>query len=227
MVPVRGKYRTRTVVNSLFEKHINMKEIEIKALLVEYLLKKDREITLGAEVPFIFGTRRADIISIKNETAIAFEIKSARDTTDRLAYQIESYKSYFDKCYIVCEASNLRKIRKIINKEIGLLVVENLSIKEIRKSKTFKRLNKYTLASTIPTSILKSMHKGKIPRAKVDLCHSISSQINLDKIRKLSRENLQQRYQQQTSLLKMDTIEKINSDDIITISRLTPLSLFR
>lgn len=91
-----------------------MKEIEIKKLLVKHVLSLYKDVTVGAEVPFNYGSRRADVISIHNGMATAYEIKGAGDTIERLSYQIKSYKDYFDFCFIVCEKSNLQQIRKVV-----------------------------------------------------------------------------------------------------------------
>jgi len=205
-----------------------MKELQIKAYLVEYLLKKNREITLGAEVPFQYGSRRADIISISSEISIAYEIKGSGDSTIRLDYQIDSYKKYFDYCFIVCEESNLKQIRKVIGKEVGLLVVSlDGSIKQVRKSKQFMRLNKEILASTLAVTLLKKYVNNKKLRSQHELCEALSKQMTLAGIKSISRYNLATRYSQLSNLLKRETLTKITPDDIMTITNRAPSALSR
>lgn len=202
-----------------------MKEHQIKSLLINYLLENSPESILGSEVPFLFGSRRADVISIQNGIATAFEIKSANDSLEKLEYQIDSYKSYFDYCFIVCETSNLSQIRKIIRKDIGIILVNtHKEIEFVRKSKQFKLHDKISLASTIPTDILKKMSGNHSIRTKIKLCEVISKNFSLQSIRDSSRKYLSQAYYARTQLFKSEIGQKITADDIITITRATPES---
>ncbi len=89
-----------------------MKEIDIKLKIVEFLLNSEPADTyLAAEVRFSFGSRRADIVSISSDIATVYEIK-VKNSVERLVYQIDSYKEYFDYCYIVCVNQNLDAVRK-------------------------------------------------------------------------------------------------------------------
>jgi len=200
-----------------------MKELQIKTYLVEYLLKNDREIILGAEVPFQYGSRRADIISISFDTSVAYEIKGSGDSTVRLQYQIESYKKYFDYCFIVCEESNFKQIREAIGKEVGILVVSlDGSIKQVRKSKQFIRLDKEILASTLAVPLLKKYVNNKKLRSQHELCEALSKQMTLVNIKSVSRYNLAARYLRLSNLLKRETLIKITPDDIMTITNRAP-----
>lgn len=200
-----------------------MKEHQIKSLLISHLLENTPGSILGSEVPFLFGSRRADIISIRNEIATAFEIKSAQDSLEKLEYQIDSYKCYFDYCFIVCEKTNLTQIRKIIKKDIGIILVDaHSNIEFIRKSKQFKLHDKISLASTIPTEILKKMSGNSSIRTKIKLCEAISQNFSLPFIRNSSRKYLLQAYYTRTQLLKSEVGKHITADDIITITRSIP-----
>lgn len=203
-----------------------MKEIEIKKVLVEYLLRKDNHCILGAEVPFQYGSRRADIVSISGLTAKAFEIKGAGDSVDRLSYQIASYKAYFDYCYVVCEESNLPAIRKNIGREIGILLATNFGIREIRKSQIFKRHDKESLASTISLDTLKKTVNKKSLRSKHDFCEAISREYDVHFIRNISRQELREKYYSVTRQMRAETVGVLNTDDILTISRMPPAHLF-
>lgn len=202
-----------------------MKEIQIKTLLVEHLLKYHDDIIIGSEVAFQFGSRRADIISIINDTAIAYEIKGVSDSVERLEYQMKSYKLYFDYCYVVCEKNNLTTIRKNIRKEVGIMVIQNEEIKQVRKPKRFKKHNKCYLASTLPITELRKYIKSGKYRSKHDLCIALAVELSSEEIRKLSRNNLKLKYQAQTNLLRRDILCKVHSDDIVTISRSSPGTL--
>lgn len=202
-----------------------MKEIEIKKLLVKHVLSLYKDVTVGAEVPFNYGSRRADLISIHGGKATAYEIKGSGDTVERLSYQIKSYKEYFDFCFIVCEKSNLQQVRKVVGHEIGILVTTSEGITQIRKSKLFKRHDKESLASTLASSTLKRLAKTKSLRSKHELGKEVSYLYPIETIRNLAREELNNRYAVVTNLLKQDTEKVINSDDILTITRMPPSEL--
>jgi hypothetical protein len=204
-----------------------MKEIKIKTLLVEYLLKQCEDLIIASEVPFFYGTRRADIVSISQYLATAFEIKGAGDSTDRLEYQISSYKSYFDFCYVVCEKSNINQIRNKIPREIGLIIATEEGIIPIRKSKQFKQHDKQSLMSALPVDNLRKITGNRKLRSKHELCEYAANQFPLAKIRTLSRNYLESRYYLNSNILKNEIEEKLNSDDILTITRMPPQLLVR
>ncbi|MBS0044414.1 sce7726 family protein [Shewanella sp. M16] len=199
-----------------------MKEIEIKRLLVEYLMREDSYCVLGAEVAFQYGSRRADIVSISGVTASAYEIKGAGDSVERLGYQIESYKAYFDCCYIVCEQSNLLQVRKSIGREVGILLASESGISKVRRSRLFKRHDKESLASTISVKILRNIVSEKSIRSKHELGKVAAEQYSIDSLRKVSREELIKKYSAVTRMLRGETSDLVTSDDILTITRMPP-----
>ena len=204
-----------------------MKEIQIKRMLVGHLMQQNDQLLIGSEVQFEFGSRRADIISIDGICATAFEIKGAEDTVLRLEYQIESYKKYFDFCFVVCEMQNLADVRKAIAKDIGIIVVAADSVEVLRKSRRFRRHDKMVLSSTIPTPELKKLNLRKGLRSKHEICKSVSEQNTLEVIRSASRKALSERYESTTKLLLSEMGSKVSSDDILTITRMPPIQLTR
>ncbi|EPC7290611.1 TPA: sce7726 family protein [Vibrio vulnificus] len=202
-----------------------MKEMQIKTILVKHLLSYDAEQVLGCEVPFQFGSRRADVVSMTSEAFTAYEIKGAEDKTDRLAYQTSSYKSYFDFCYIVCEESNLSQVRNSIGREIGIILVSPNNAAIIRKSYQFKRHDKENLASTLPVPLLRKLIGISAARSKHELCVKASKLLSLDEIRKLSRQDMMGRYLLSNEILKKELGEVVTSDDILTLTRMPPDNL--
>lgn len=204
-----------------------MKELEIKRYLVDYIIKNDTSVVVGAEVPFQYGTRRADVVSILDEIATAYEIKGAGDSTERLDYQIKSYKQYFDYCFVVCEKSNLSQIRKSVGREIGILLVDDNGITEVRKSNQFKRHDKETLASTLPTNKLRVISQNKELRSKHQLCEYLAKTKTLGQLRHYSRTSLNDRYAYISKIFRSELGSTISSDDILTITRMPPSNLIR
>lgn len=202
-----------------------MNEIQIKTRLLSYLLHKDEEVIVGSEVPYSYGTRRADMMSLLCGRATAFEIKSEGDKISRLEHQLESYRAFFDYCYVVCERSNLSAVRRNISSSFGIILVTDEAVKVSRKSKRFKRHNKEALASILTTSELKKLTRQYNLRSKHELCRFASIKFTLSLICKLSRDKLAARYSPSTRLLKADVISKINPDDIQTITKHYPTDL--
>lgn len=202
-----------------------MIEIDLKILLVEHLISHYPEAIIAAEVPFLFGERRADIVMINDNKITAFEIKSEKDTPARLPFQIKSYKEFFDYCYIVLEPNNLQEIRKLIPQSIGIICISKNQTKKIRQSHSFKRQNKLTLASIFPTPTLKHLLKNSqsFQLSQFELAKQVAEIFTLKELKPLTRKFLIMKYASNFSLMKSEIYKKITADDIQTISRQTPL----
>ncbi|ESE40039.1 sce7726 family protein [Shewanella decolorationis] len=199
-----------------------MTELEIKILLVRYFLEKYDTFVVSSEFPFQFGERRADLALLNSDYLTAFEIKGARDKVSRLSYQIESYKKFFDFCFVVCEPSNLASVREVTPREIGILIADIDGIKHIRHSKHFKRHDKMMLTSVLSVQKLNSLTKGKYLRSKHELCEYISKNNSLDLIRTISRNDFKEKYGVASRLMKQETTLHLTSDDIYTITKKAP-----
>ncbi len=203
-----------------------MNELDIKVKVLDYFKKYNAGAIYGSEVRFEFATRRADLVLIEGGLTTAFEIKSARDNVLRLEEQIESYKKYFDFCYVVCEEQNIKSIRAVLNKNIGIIVVSSDSIQWIRKAKHYKKHDKYSLASTISVQNYKKHFNFNAKLSHYELCKSLVKSSTLEQVRDISRHFLSIRYQLPTALFKIETNEaQITADDIRTITYGSPTLL--
>ncbi|ENB7194863.1 sce7726 family protein [Enterobacter bugandensis] len=201
-----------------------MKEIEIKKILIEHLIKDSSNI-INAEFRFNFGTRRADIICLSNDILTAFEIKGAGDNTARLEEQIHNYKKYFDQCYIVCERSNLEMISKKTPKSVGIFVIDNQNLTPYRKSRIVKKHDKIALASTIDIRTLRKEISDRRIKSKHELCEFIATKRKLEYIKKLSRQDLLLKIKPAYNLFLSELGSQIHSDDILILSRMSPTQL--
>ena len=77
-----------------------------------------KKIIIGSEFRFDFGARRADIITICDGIATAFEIKTSGDNVTRLPQQIYGYKKYFDFCFIVVSQAILIMLERLFQKRL-------------------------------------------------------------------------------------------------------------
>lgn len=204
-----------------------MIELEIKKLLVRYFLEKYENFVVGSEFSFQFGERRADLALLHANYLTVFEIKGARDTVARLGYQVESYKKFFDFCFVVCEPSNLYEVRAAIPRNVGILLADIDGITHVRHSKQFKRHDKKVLSSALNVQKLLSFAKGSNLRSKHELCEYVSKNNTLELLRQLSRNDFNERYGVASKLLKQETTLHLTSDDIYTITKRSPSSLKR
>ncbi|EGR0126612.1 MmcB family DNA repair protein [Vibrio vulnificus] len=204
-----------------------MTELEIKKLLVRYFLEKYEDFVVGSEFSFQFGERRADLALLDAGCLTAFEIKGARDTVSRLSYQIESYKQFFDFCFVVCEPSNLTEVRATIPRDIGILLADSSGITHVRQSKQFKRHDKKVLSSALSVQKLIALAKGRNLRSKHELCEYVSRNNTLELLRLLSRNDFSERYGVASRLLRQETTRHLTSDDIYTITKKSPSLLKR
>jgi hypothetical protein len=69
---------------------------------------------------FRAGTSKADLV-ILNGTATAYEIKSERDSLDRLASQIKNYKKVFARTYVIASERHISKLREILPNDVGIM----------------------------------------------------------------------------------------------------------
>ena len=202
-----------------------MTELEIKILLVKYLLEQYENFVVGSEFSFQSGERRADLALLEANYLTAFEIKGARDTVTRLGYQIDSYKKFFDFCFVVCEPSNLSEVRAILPKDVGILLADEKGITHIRQSRQFKQHDKLILASVLSVQKLSRLAKSNSLRSKHELCEHVAKNNSLDYLRELSRRDFDEKYAVASKLMRQETTMHLNSDDIYTITKKAPSTL--
>lgn len=113
-----------------------------QALLKEF--SKNTELEIYQEFVLPSSKARADIVTV-GEIFTGYEIKSDKDSLQRLSTQIPEYDIYLEKNYIVVGEKYSSKIKEYILKYWGIIVVSEskkrgaannqLKIKTIRKAK--------------------------------------------------------------------------------------------
>lgn len=203
-----------------------MTETQIKLKLIRFLITSHPNSIIASEMNYDFGNRRADIVLLDQTNLLyAYEIKSINDNTSRILTQTTSYKSFFDFCYIVCEEENLKYVRKATPKDIGLIVVSQNNIKEIRKSKQFKQQSKMTLASVLPTNQLRKL-STKTGKSQIELANLVANQFTKNELKLLSRSYIRCKYNENNKLLMKEIGKELTSDDLLLISSQFPSRLF-
>ncbi|KLU67838.1 hypothetical protein DEAC_c02450 [Desulfosporosinus acididurans] len=101
---------------------------DIRKLLVEKFLNmkhftSDPSTKLIYEMDICYGSSRVDV-AVVNGKMHGYEIKSERDSLERLPYQIKAYNMIFDTVSIVAANDHLEKVNTLIPEFWGIYSVE-------------------------------------------------------------------------------------------------------
>ena len=101
---------------------------------------------------FRVGCSIADMVMFNGESKV-FEIKTQYDSPRRLDKQMEDYKRFFDKCYLVITESELGDYLSTVDDDIGLIVMcgteYGLVLHEIREAKQNMKYDPTALISCL------------------------------------------------------------------------------
>ncbi|MBG0765377.1 MAG: sce7726 family protein [Tissierellales bacterium] len=107
------------------------------------------------------GNAKADVV-ILNGTSTVYEIKTELDNFDRLNHQLEEYKKFFDKIFIVTHHSIINKISNTFDEGLGLIQLsEDHKIETLREAKSNK-------GNVIPLTIFDSFRKNEYTKIILD-----------------------------------------------------------
>ena len=110
---------------------------------------------------FRTGTCKADVVLL-NGTSTVYEIKSAYDSIERLARQIQSYRQLFDNINVITADSQLGKVKEIVGNDIGLMVLtDRFTFRTIQKPTS---LNNTVEPSVIFDSLRRSEYEAVIKK---------------------------------------------------------------
>ena len=94
------------------------------AITRKILLGKHSLRTASMLSEFRIGTSKADLV-ILNGTAAVYEIKSERDSLDRLSGQLRDYRRVFAKINVITDESHLKPILDRTPHETGVLILDD------------------------------------------------------------------------------------------------------
>ncbi|WP_233080229.1 sce7726 family protein [Rheinheimera soli] len=135
-----------------------MREIHLKKIVLEYFLKSSKNLNgIGFEIAVDHRETRADVVCLLNKRLHCMEIKSARDSLDRLYNQLASYSKYFDYVSIAVEEKHLEKATELAPEHVGIYLFLNGRLIKKRKEKIIKSLDPKSILSTINVRHLKSI----------------------------------------------------------------------
>ena len=139
----------------------------------------DKNTKLVQEMGVWSGTVRIDIAVINGELS-GFELKSDKDTLDRLPFQAELYSKVFDKINLVVGSKHVLKAQTLIPSWWGIIVAiqekSGVSLENARTSKENPAPDPYLLAQLLwkdeALNVLESFNLAKGWRGKkIKLIH--------------------------------------------------------
>ncbi|MDO9006454.1 MAG: sce7726 family protein [Aquabacterium sp.] len=109
--------------------------------------------------------RRADLI-MANGKLSAFEIKSSRDSLERLDGQLESYLRFFEQVTVVCAVKHLRGAQAQCPGDVGIWSIsDDGAITVVRKAKVRTVPDNASWMSFLPVDELRAL--AKLQKVKV------------------------------------------------------------
>jgi hypothetical protein len=134
-----------------------MKDIDIRNIIKDSFFKKyydDPNSRVVEEMNVCLGEARIDIAVI-NGSLHGYEIKSERDTLNRLPNQLEMYSKIFDYLTIVCGESHLEDVMQKVPHWCGIIVAsskkssDGYKLKKIRVPIKNDFIDKYSIAQLL------------------------------------------------------------------------------
>lgn len=131
------------------------RDIDIRIRLLEYLNRaySGVEHFIALEARYAHSERRADVLVVANHTH-AYEIKSDFDKLNRLPEQLKDYKKTFDFVTVVTTKPHLQKVKKMLGKNDGLIIISDQGVDEIKIPKRNKRIERRNLVSMCSKAVL-------------------------------------------------------------------------
>lgn len=169
-------------------------EYDIMEKLSNWLLYKFENINLiASNVPYLKAKRLADLIVIRKNQLIVYEVKTARDDMRKIKSQIEDYKTTFEYIYLVLDKKFENRISDISDEKVGIIFFNGNKFKIFRKAKK-NITNTLYQALLISNDDLKNLNiKTKNLHEKYDY---ISKKLSKTQIKNLIINGLKRAYEQ-------------------------------
>jgi hypothetical protein len=193
----RGNANPRIVNKYIaFQNKNESYEIHIKSALVDFLLKYNKYDLLISELSFLYGGRRADLVAVKGNTTIGFEIKSENDSLKLLHGQLHDYLQAFNRVYLVLSERFANNSGwKNIPHNIGVILIKkNFDFVIIRKATIKVSLDKYALLSLLWRRDLEKLEKEGKSATMEQLIERVSQKCSVKTIQRQVVYSLNARY---------------------------------
>ncbi|WP_214810895.1 sce7726 family protein [Exiguobacterium sp. s127] len=182
-----------------------LKDNDIRTILLQKLEEKhieEKNSKIVNELGIIHGRSRVDVAVI-NGVIHGYEIKSESDTLNRLPRQIDYYNRVFDRMTIVVQRKYLQKVREVVPKWWGIILVtrkkDELKLKEVRKGQVNKGVEAFALSHLLwrdeALEILKNqgLQKGYLSKPREVLYEKICECMSLEEVKSVVNSTLKQR----------------------------------
>ncbi|WP_321529106.1 sce7726 family protein [Sedimenticola selenatireducens] len=138
-----------------------MRESAIKVKFIDFLLNGliNSDALIVNEMSFADSSRRADLVTI-GDYLEAYEIKSEKDSLDKLPEQLKDYDKYFHSVYVICHKSHLKNVQNI-SRKFGIYVITERGVTKIRKARRRKKIKVKFLLDYLDRNSLASLIKEK------------------------------------------------------------------
>lgn len=117
----------------------------------------------GADAAFISElfldnfSRRADLVMANGKLAV-FEIKSSRDTLERLNGQLETYMHFFEHVTVVCAPKHLTAVVAVVQDGVGVWEVsDDGTLRIVRRARARSLPSKENWVSFLPVDELRTL----------------------------------------------------------------------
>ena len=180
-----------------------MRDIDIRRRLLDDLAASEgKDALIIEEFGLCRGTARVDV-AVVNGSLNGYEIKSERDTLERLPAQQDVYDRVFDTVTIVCGSQHIAKITEQVSTWWGIwLAVEEdnvIRFKTIREAETNPCVDPMSLAQCLwrdeALSILKTfdLHKGLLSKPRMVLWQRLTEMLSAEELGECVRNHLKAR----------------------------------
>ncbi|KAA5919700.1 sce7726 family protein [Achromobacter xylosoxidans] len=136
-----------------------MTEAEIRSALIARLASSPA----GVDAAFISElfldnfSRRADLVMANGKLAV-FEIKSSRDTLDRLSGQLETYLHFFEHVTVVCAPKHLAAVVAVVPEGVGVWEAgDDGTLRIVRRARARSLTSKENWVSFLPVDELRAL----------------------------------------------------------------------
>lgn len=184
---------------------VKLKDIDLRKTLNEKFTHdhgNDPNTIVINELGLCQGISRIDIAVI-NGSIHGYEIKSEKDTLERLNSQIETYNKVCDAITLVTCENHKDKVTKVVPKWWGLSIAEQkknkIQIKEIRKPRPNPLVDSYSVAQLLwrdeAIEILKEIghERGFTSKPRKEIWFKLATCLPSDELRKHIRDRIKAR----------------------------------
>ena len=182
-----------------------MREIDVRQALHQGKLsvfRNDPETIIIDELGLCQGEVRIDVAVI-NGYLHGYEIKSEKDTLERLPSQEQIYSKILDTVTLVAAESHLKKARRIIPSWWGIIKVtqncERISLRQIRPARRNPGIDPYSLAQllwrdeALEALELLNLAKGLRTRPRTLIWETLAANLPVSQLSHLVRTTIKKR----------------------------------